>query len=95
MSMFSYNKKLTLFLGKNKENNSKPHTSELDIDANKTDSKDRNENETSSKRRDDLLMKLKSLAITDDDNIDSDTDDERGSDSFDSDVDNLCERSSK
>lgn len=40
-------------------------------------------------------MKLKSLAITDDDNIDSDTDDERESDNFDSDVDNLCERSSK
>lgn len=78
----------TSFLAKNKENNSKP-TSELDINRDETGSKDKNEDEANLKRRD-LLMKLKSLTITeDDDNIDSDTDNEREVDNFDSDIDDI------
>lgn len=87
--MFSCNKKNsypTSFLARNKENKSKP--SELDINTDETGINDKNQDETNSKRREDLLMKLKSLAIIeDDDNID--TDNERENDNFDSDVDEL------
>lgn len=89
--MFLCNKKNsypTSFLARNKENKSKPHTSELDINTDETGINDKNQDETNSKRREDLLMKLKSLAIIeDDDNID--TDNERENDNFDSDVDEL------
>jgi len=59
------------------------------IDVNKADSNDRNEAATSPKKREDLLTKLKSLVILDDENIDIDTDDESDNVSFNYDVDNL------
>jgi len=43
------------YFQRNEKNNSKPRISELNIDTDKIDSKDKNV--TSSKRRDDLLMK--------------------------------------
>lgn len=77
---------------RNKENNSKLYTPELDTDIDKIDSKIRNEDETSDEtKREDLLMKLKSLAIMEDDNIDNDI--ERENDNFDSDIDDLlCDK---
>lgn len=80
----------TLFLVKSKENNSKPRTSGLNTDIDKTDSEDRNEDETN-QEREDLLMKIKSLAIIEDDDIDSDIDEEE-IDNFGSDVYNLCDK---
>ncbi|KYN41125.1 Uncharacterized protein C9orf85 like protein [Trachymyrmex septentrionalis] len=56
---------------KSKENNNKPSTSGLNTD---TDETDRNEDETCPER--DLLMKIKSLALIEDDNLDSDIDEE-------------------
>lgn len=49
--------------------------SRLDIDTNRDDRENKNENETDSKRREDLLTKLKSLAIMEeeDDSYGSDT----------------------
>ncbi|XP_011060561.1 PREDICTED: uncharacterized protein C9orf85 homolog [Acromyrmex echinatior] len=72
---------------KSKENSSKPSTSGLNTDTDKTDDKDRNEDETSPKKED-LLMKIKSLALIEDDDIDSDIDEEE-IDNFGSDVYNM------
>ena len=77
----------TLFLVKSKENNSKPNTS---LNTDETDNKDRNEDETIPKKED-LLMKIKSLALIEDDDIDSDIDEEEIN-NFGSDVYNLCDR---
>ncbi|XP_012055923.1 PREDICTED: uncharacterized protein C9orf85 homolog [Atta cephalotes] len=72
---------------KSKENNSKPNTS---LNTDETDNKDRNEDETIPKKED-LLMKIKSLALIEDDDIDSDIDEEEIN-NFGSDVYNLCDR---
>lgn len=83
---------ICLTLAKNKETG-KFCTSGFDTD--RIDNKDGNE-EINPKIREDLLMKLKSLAITEDDNDDSDIDDERKSDKSDSDVDDLsCDKYSE
>lgn len=64
-----------LFLVKNTKNNNKQHTSGLDIDTNGDDRENKSEDKTDLKRREDLLTKLKSLAITEDeDDFDSDSD---------------------
>ncbi|KYN02656.1 Uncharacterized protein C9orf85 like protein [Cyphomyrmex costatus] len=76
---------------KSKENNGKkPSTSGLNTDTDKIDSKNRNGDETNLKRED-LLMKIKSLAIIEDDNIDSDIDEEE-IDHLDNDIYNLCDK---
>lgn len=85
-----YNTYLNVFLAKNKEN--KSCASGFNTDTDRIYSKDKNNDETNPKSREDLLMKLKSLAITEDDDDDSDNsdiDDERKSDNFDSDIDDL------
>ncbi|XP_012234778.2 uncharacterized protein C9orf85 homolog [Linepithema humile] len=72
-----------------KNKNKMGHTSGLDMDTNETNSKDYSV--TESKSREDLLTKLKSLAITDKDDdfdIDDETDDNFDSDSDDS----LCDK---
>ncbi|XP_011879161.1 PREDICTED: uncharacterized protein LOC105568266 [Vollenhovia emeryi] len=68
---------------------SKSRTSEFSSDTDRIDSEDRSEDEAGLKKKEDLLMKLKSLAIEEDDDVDSDTNDEGESDNFDSDVDDL------
>lgn len=95
--MYLFNKQHLFYfsLAKNKESG-KSCTSELKSDSDRIDNKDGNEDETSSKRREDLLMKLKSLTIVEDDvdsDIDVDSDDEQENDNFDSDVDDLsCDK---
>lgn len=87
INVFSYNKQHLFYfsLAKNKEN-SKSCISGFDTDTDRINSKDRNEGKISPKKREDLLMKLKSLAIIeDDDDIDSDTNNGRENDNFDSD----------
>lgn len=49
------------------EDSSKQGTSGLNTDINKTDGKDRSENVTGSRSREDLLLKLKLLAVTEED----------------------------
>jgi len=60
------------------------------LNTDETDNKDRNEDETIPKKED-LLMKIKSLALIEDDDIDSDIDEEEIN-NFGSDVYNLCDR---
>ena len=60
------------------------------MNTDETDNKDRNEDETIPKKED-LLMKIKSLALIEDDDIDSDIDEEEIN-NFGSDVYNLCDR---
>jgi len=60
------------------------------LNTDETDNKDRNEDETIPKKED-LLMKIKSLALIEDDDIDSDIDEEEIN-NFGSDVYNLCDK---
>lgn len=60
------------------------------MNTDETDNKDRNEDETIPKKED-LLMKIKSLALIEDDDIDSDIDEEEIN-NFGSDVYNLCDK---
>jgi len=61
----------------------------LDIDTNGDDKENKSEDKTDLKRREDLLTKLKSLAITEeeDDNFDSDSDIESEDNSSNNDID--------
>lgn len=76
-----------LFLAENAKSN-KQHMVGSDIDTN-GDRENKSENKTDSQKREDLLTKLKSLAITEeeDDNFDSDSDVESTDSSSNNDID--------
>lgn len=73
------------------KDSSKQGTSGLNTDTNKTDGKDMREDVMGSRSREDLLLKLKLLAITEeDDDFNSDDDDEKDDINFDNYTDDLA-----